>query len=420
MTEQLLQYLWHHKLIKAQNLVDTQGFAVKILNFGTWNTNAGPDFLLAKIEYQGLILVGHIEFHLRSSDYLKHQHQHNPQYDNLILHAVYEHDETIEVLAQKNIPTIALKPYIDGATLNKYQKMMTAQQGIPCEGLFDKNKIPPLFSDELLLKKLDEKATQIEHALTQTKNDYEAVLFRYLAYAFGLKINAEIFQQLAEGLDFSIINKVRQRQTQLEALFFGLCGWLEKPEDPEMGIWKREFDFLKAKYQLPERLVSPLFLRLRPPNFPTIRLSQLAHLYATHQHLFSKVIEAQNLNDLYTIFQPISASAYWDKHYTFGKTTPEEKPKKLSAAFIHLILINAVLPLRYAYFKNQKENISDDILNFYQEIPAEHNSIITYWKRLGVHFQSAKDTQAFLFLKKIFCNHKKCLTCSIGYQLLKP
>lgn len=421
MNEHLLQYLWNFKIFKRLDFKDTEGHEVEILDFGQWNKNAGPDFLYAKIRYQGLILAGHIELHLKSSDFRKHQHEGDKHYNNLILHAVYEHDENLPSLQEKNIPTLELQPYIDEFTIVKHLALQNTKPNfIPCDAIFDKTKTPLLFTEQLLLEKLEQRSNIITQDLEQLKSNYEALLFQNLAYAFGLRINADIFKQLAGLVDFSIINKVSQHREQLEALFYGLCGWLDQPSDTTTTHWKREFDFLNAKYNLPQQRLSPLFLRLRPANFPTIRLSQLAHLYHLHQNLFSKIVKAEHLSNIISLFQPVVASHYWDTHYNFGKTTAKSQPKRLTKSFIHLIIINAVLPLKYTYYKNQKESTAEDILRFYEALPPEHNSIITQWKALGVDINSAKDTQAYLFLYKQLCSAKKCLNCGIGYQLLKP
>lgn len=419
MNEKLLQYLWNFKIFKNFDFRDMEGNELEILDFGKWNFNSGPDFLYGKIKTKNLVLAGNIELHVKSSDWIFHHHSGNPDFENLILHAVFIHDVEIEELRTKNIPTLELKDYIDETLLWKYESLLKDNQFIPCESLFDPRKIPFQFCEEVLLKKLDEKSAEIEEALKINKNNYEALLFQNLAYAFGLKVNSGIFRQMAESLDFSVVNKIRQNQTQLEALFFGISGWLEKPEDEQMRIWKREFDFLKSKYKLPELRSIPKFSRLRPPNFPTIRLSQLASLYHLNQNLFSKLISAKNNNEIDAIFRNVKASEYWDNRFNFGKISPVEGEKILTEDFIDLILINAVLPLKYSYHKNYDENINDEILDFYRNLPAEKNTVIDRWKSLHVKTENALESQAMLFHHKNFCEKKNCLNCGIGFQLLK-
>ncbi len=419
MTEKLLQYLWNFKIFKNFDFKDVEGNNLEILDFGKWNFDSGPDFLFGKIKTKNLVLAGNIELHVKSSDWIFHQHSGNPEFENVVLHVVFIHDVEIEELKNKNIPTLELKNYIDENLLWKYESLLKENTFIPCEKNFDAEKIPFNFSEETLLKKLDEKSLEIEESLKINKNNYEAVLFQNLAYSFGLKVNAQIFRQLAESLDFSVINKIRQNQLQLESLFFGICDWLEKPEDEQMKIRKREFEFLKSKFQLPEIHIHPKFSKLRPPNFPTIRLSQLASLYHLNQNLFSKLISAKNTDEIYSVFENVKASEYWNNHFNFGKISPVESEKSLTKDFVQLVLINAVLPLKYTYHKNFDENINDEILDFYRNIPPEKNTIIDGWKSLKVKIENALESQSLLFHYKNYCEKKNCLNCGIGYNLLK-
>ena len=419
MNEKLLQYLWNFKIFNSFDFKDMEGNELEILDFGKWNFDSGPDFLFGKIKFKNLILAGNIELHVKSSDYIFHQHSGNPEFENLILHVVFNHDMEIEELNKKNIPTLELKNYIDQNLLWKYESLLNENQFIPCANLFEPSKIPFQFAEETLFKKLDEKSLEIEESLRINKNNYEAVLFQNLAYAFGLKVNSLIFRQIAECLDFTIVNKIRQNQTQLEALFFGICNWLENPKDEQTKIWKREFDFLKMKYQIDDLRFQPKFSKLRPPNFPTIRLSQLASLYHLNQNLFSKLIATKHIHEIYTIFSSVKASEYWNERFNFGKTSSIKGEKLLTKDFVELILINAILPLKYAYHKKFDKDAADEILEFYRKITPEKNSIITSWNQLQVKTESALQSQAFLYHHKNFCLKKDCLNCGIGFQLLK-
>lgn len=419
MNEKLLQYLWNYKIFKSFDFSDSEGNSIEIIDFGKWNFDSGPDFLMAKIKINGLVLVGNIELHVKSSDWIFHNHSGNPEFENLILHAVFQHDVEIEELKSKNIPTLELKNFLDENAIQNYQKIIDNQNFIACENVFDAKKIPFGFFEESLLKKLDEKSLEIEYSLQKFQNNYEAVFFHYLAYAFGLKVNAQIFKQVAESLDFSTVNKIRQNPTQLEALFFGLNNWLEIIEDEQMKIWKREFEFLKSKFSLPQITFHPKFSKLRPPNFPTIRLSQLAALYHKNQNLFSKMMNAKNVEEIYSVFSKVKASEYWDHHFSFGKISTVESEKYLTKDFIDLVILNAVLPFKYTYQKNHNENIGDEILSFYRNLTPEKNTIIDEWKKLKLNPENASETQALLYHFKNFCDAKNCLNCTIGLQLLK-
>jgi len=418
MTEKLLQYLWNYKVFKHFDFRDIEGHSVEIISFGKWNTNAGPDFLDAKIKTKGLVIAGNIELHLRASDWVFHNHSQDPNYNNIILHVVYQNDAEIDDLASKNVPTLELKDHIDQNILWKYEKMINGTQFIPCENIFDPNKIPLNFHESNVLKKLDEKSQELEKSLEKHKNNFEAVLFHSLAYSFGLKVNAHMFRQIAESIDFSIVNKIRQNESQLEALLFGISGWLSHPKDERTAMWKREFEFIRKKFSIPDLTLHPKFLRLRPPNFPTIRLSQLADLYYRHQNLFSKIIKADNINKLYEVFEPVKASEYWDFHFNFG-TVSTFQPKTLSRNFIELVILNTVLPLKYTYHKYHNEEIADEILELYKNISPEKNSVTSGWNNLGLKVNNALESQSLIFHHKTSCEEKNCLNCSIGFKLLK-
>lgn len=405
MKEKFLQNLWKNKAFTPINLKDTDGNPIEILDFGILNPNSGPDFHSAKIRTQNLIFFGNIEIHNKSSDWYLHQHQKQKEYESIILHIVFEHDKEIIELKERNIPTLELKNYINlESILSNYHQ----NKFILCEDIFNFKQFPSHFSKEIILQKLEEKDKEIQELLALTKNDYEAILFRKIAYTFGLKVNAECFSEIAQNIDFKIIKKVSQNHFQLESLFLGKAGLLNE-NHPESLIWKKEFEFLKTKFQLDENQFPAKFLRLMPASFPTIRLSQLAQLYYTHQNLFSKIINAKNTRELKNLFKNIKTSEYWEKHFVFGKEN-NHKIKSLSSDFVDIILINAIFPIIYSYHKNTPQ-ILDKILAFYQELKPEKNSIIKQWQHLGAEINSALDSQAFLYLYKKFCLQKKCNNC---------
>ncbi len=418
MNENLLQYLWKYKIFSKFDFKDTDGNPIEILDFGTLNTNSGPDFSLAKIKTKNIVLAGNIEIHVKSSDWYFHNHDLQKDYQSVILHVVYFNDTDVSELKEAGIPTLELKDYINEKILAKYQTLENQYQFIPCESIFDASKVPFLFSEETLLKKLDEKSIEIEHLLAQSKNNYEAVLFQKLAYSFGLKVNAEIYQNIAENIDFKIIQKISQNQFQLESFLFGKGNLLEKETETNQK-WKREFEFLKIKFKISEQTFPVKFLRLMPPSFPTIRFSQLAMLYHLQPNLFSKILKAKNIQELKSLFEKVKTSDFWENHYTFEKTSEEKIEKKLSDDFIEILLINAVLPIIYTYFKNINPEKTDQVLDFYKNLSPEKNSIISSWKKLNVKFSSALETQAFLYHHKHLCSYKNCLNCNIGLKILK-
>ncbi|WP_312075338.1 DUF2851 family protein [Chryseobacterium sp.] len=419
MTEKLLQYLWNFKIFNNLNFKDTEGNPIEILDFGRWNKDSGPDFLMAKIKIGNLIHAGNIELHIRSSDWIFHQHSLDSAFDNIILHVVFQDDAEIPGFKEKQIPTLELRHHIDENLLRKYDQLIHDNSFIACENLFEPSKIPFQFHEENILKKLYEKSVSIEEDLEKSKNNFEAILFHQIAYAFGLKVNAHIFKQIAESIDFTTFNKIRQNKTQLEALFFGISDWLENPSDKQTKIWKREFDFLQSKFNLANIKIQPKFLRLRPPNFPTLRLSQLADLYSKHQNIFSKVISAKNSEEIITLFKDITASEYWDEHFNFGKISKVKQEKILSKDFIELITLNAILPVKFTYHKYHHEEISEEMICFYQSLSPEKNTITEGWKKLKVKIENALESQSLIYHFKHFCETKNCLNCGIGFKILK-
>lgn len=400
MTEFLLQYLWNYKLFNTASFKDLDGKSIEILDFGIWNKDAGADFQMAKIRIEGIDFLGNIELHLKSSDWDLHRHSEDREYQNVILHIVFNHDKDVEFLKTRNIPTIELKNYIKREIIEKYQNIQKSDF-VPCQDLFLKRLQSAYFHKKNILAKLEEKAQEFESRLEASKNDYEAVLFHQLAYGFGLKVNSHIFRDLAESVPFSMIRKIAHYQLQMEALFYGKSGWLHQVEDSQMELWKREYEFLRQKFQLNEVVFSPKFLRLMPPSFPTIRFSQLANLYYRHQNLFSKIMGTNSYESIFQIFEGVNASEYWDTHFNFGKISSKKSPKKLTKEFINNLIINIVLPIKYAYQRQDKKLIRR-VLKIYRQIPAENNEIIRRWKIQGIEFQNALETQSCLYQYKVW------------------
>lgn len=417
MTEKLLQYLWKFKLISTQNLWDIEGNSIEILDFGTLNSDEGPDFHLAKIRINDIILVGPIEIHVKSSDWYLHHHHQQKKYENVILHVVFEHDQTIKELTEQGISTLELKNFISQDILDQYQHLQQNFQFIPCEKIINQSHISPLFSDETIIKKLDEKSLEIEDLLLKYKNDYEKILFIKVAYAFGLKVNSSVFQQIAENLDFKIILKLSNNAFQLETLLLGKADLLNI-QHPDAEVFQKEFQFLQSKFQFDKTTYPAKFLRLMPASFPSIRLSQLANLYHQQKNLFSKIIHAGNIKDITPLFENVKASEYWTTHFVFGKEV-DFNERKISKDFVEIVLLNAIFPTIYTYFKHNNSEKIEMLIEWYQSLKPEKNSIIKQWKSLGIEIKSALDSQAFLYHQKMFCQSKKCLNCSIGYKILQ-
>jgi len=422
MNEKLLQYIWNNRKFSNINFCSSNGEIIEILDFGELNNNAGPDFLFAKIKINDTILIGSIELHVKSSDWYLHRHLISDLYTNIILHVVYIDDVEIPELSKRNIPTLELKNFIDKALIDKYFNIMESNSFIPCEKILDVLKIPSGYYEKLLIEKLETKSIEYQNNLNINKNNFESLLFQQLSYSFGLKVNAEIFLQLSSSIDYKIINKIRQNSTQIEALFYGFCGLLEninENNDNEVKLWKREFDFLQSKFNLPKIRIYPKFSRLRPVNFPTIRISQLANLYSKYQNLFSILIQNKDYFQIRELLSNISASKYWENHYILGKTSKSSSKKKLSKNFIDLLFINCILPFQYFFHKQNMKTFPNFVLDQYSKLSAESNIITKVWGNMDMKFENALQTQALIYQYKNYCKIKNCLNCRMELDLLK-
>ena len=422
MQEDFLHYLWKHKKILANSLKTTKGELVSIINVGEHNHNTGPDFFNAQLKIGEQLWAGNLEIHIKSSDWYLHNHETDVNYDNVILHVVWEHDTEIFRKDNTKIPTLELKHYVPQDALNGYQKLFNNnRKWINCENDFASTPefIMTNWLERLYFERLERKANDITALLHENTNNWESVLFKMLFKNFGLKVNGDAFASIANSFDFSIIRKQQSNLLSLEALLFGQAGLLE--DDCQEAYFlelAKEYQFLKQKFTLTNTNVTPLqFFRLRPPNFPTIRMSQLANMYYLHQNLFSKIIAANTLNEFYTFFT-VETSTFWETHYTFNKASKASK-KKVTKAFVDLLLINTIIPIKFSYAKQLGKTIDEEIIRMLQQITSEKNSIVDKFNGLKKVSHSALESQALLQLKNEYCDKNKCLKCVVGNSLLK-
>ncbi len=422
MQEDFLHYIWKYKKFEVNQLKTTQGDAVLVTSVGQHNFNAGPDFFNAQLKIGEQLWAGNVEIHVKSSDWFLHNHEVDKAYDNVILHVVWEHDTDIFRRNNMPIPTLQLKDVVSNVILNNYEKLFSKSvKWINCENDFASvdDFLINNWLERLYFERLERKASEIQKLLEETKNDWEAVLFVMLTKNFGLKVNGESFFSIAKSVDFSIIRKVQSNQETLEALLFGQAGLLEQDiEDGYYLMLIKEYHFLKQKFKLENNhVISPQFFRLRPPNFPTIRFSQLASLYFNNQNLFSKIIELNDLDKFYKLFD-VTASLYWERHFLFGKTS-KISTKKLTKPFIDLLLINTIVPIKFCFAKQNGHDINNVILNIATDITSEKNSIVDAFNKLKKTSKASLHSQALIQLKTEYCNKNNCLQCAVGSQLIK-
>ncbi|RAJ06195.1 DUF2851 family protein [Arenibacter echinorum] len=423
MREDLLHFIWKYKKLQLENLKSSKHEAVQILDVGLHNLLSGPDFFNAKIQIDEQLWAGTVEMHIKSSDWYAHNHEIDPNYENVILHVVWEDDCDVFRSDNTVIPTLVLRDYISSSLLQEYQKLFYHKERsfINCENEIadTSNFVLQNWLEVLYFERLERKTDLVAQLLKASNNDWERVFFVLLSKNFGLKINGEPFFEIANRLPFPVVRKIQGNSLQMESLLYGFAGFLDDNNigDNYYDSLKKEFAFLKAKFHFLEPPhQKPEFFKLRPSNFPTIRLSQLANLYVLHQNLFSRVINAKSVEELYLVFK-VSASEYWNNHYTFGKVS-KNHIKILTRNFVDLLIVNTVLPIKLSYAKHMGRDVPDEIINIISGITSESNTVISKFKSLKLQFPSAKESQAVIQLYNEYCTKNKCLQCAVGHQLL--
>ena len=418
--EQLLHYVWKHKIFPLKELKTTSGQVLEIIDTGLANRNAGPDFFNAKIKLDGVLWVGNIEIHTHSSDWTKHGHHTDATYDNVILHVATHIDADVCRSNGESIPQLQLDcPEHVRANFNE---LIATDSYPPCYRI-----IPSLSSftvhswmSALQMERFEQKNAQLTERLRLCNNHWEDAFFMTLARNFGFGLNGDAFETWAKYIPLRAVDKHRDNLFQIEALFFGQAGILGDPDGDEHYLkLKREYEYLAHKFQLtPMDVTRWRFLRLRPNNFPHIRIAQLACLYHRAYGLLSQLMEKTTLKEIRDLLRG-GTSEYWLTHYAFGGSSPN-RPKTLSESSLDLLIINTVVTFLYAYGIHQgKEELCSRATRFLEELKPENNYIIRMWSQCGLKVSHAGDSQALIQLKKEYCDKKKCLYCRIGYEYLK-
>lgn len=418
-SERLLQFIWQFQYFNKKELETTSGDATLILHPGKFNINQGPDFIDARVKIGDTVWAGNIELHLKTSDWDKHKHSNDRNYKNVILHVVWEDDGIQKT--EKYIPVLELKGRVSKMLLLRYEKLMNTSGFIPCESLihFVRDITWKGWKDRLLAERLLRKANAVELFLQQTNYHWEETFWWLLARNFGIKINADAFEAIAKSVSVNTLAKHKNQLHQLEAILLGQAGLLNKKfkEDYPL-LLQKEYRFLKDKYALKPINLPVHFLRMRPGNFPTIRLAQLAMLITESSHLFSKIKEAGSYKEMRKWFD-VTANDYWHYHYRFDEASAFRK-KKLGDPMIDTIIINTIVPVLFTYGTYHKEQkYKDKALKWLEQTESESNSITKGFQKLGVENATAFDSQALIELKNEYCNKKRCLECSVANSLLK-
>ena len=422
MREDFLHYLWRYKRFDFLNLQTTDNQLVEIVEFGEHNQNAGPDFLNARLRIGETLWAGNVEMHLNASEWLAHKHDEDAAYDNVILHVVMDEDKIIFDRNKQRLACLVLKPYITENLLGTYQKLLHNAHWIPCQHHFFtvSDLVKSAWQSRLLVERLEEKIAVFETSFYQNKQHWEETFYQALAKNFGVKINDLPFELLAKSLPLLTLAKHKDSLFQIEALLFGQAGMLQEAfEDDYPKRLQKEYFYLQKKLQLEPISASMWkFSKLRPGNFPTIRIAQFATLVHHSVHLFSKILEAKNTKSIQDLFE-IKLSDYWNEHYVFDKTS-KKISKTLGKDTVNLLIINTIAPFLFLYGKIKNDEVyKDNAIAFLEELAPEKNTIIEGWQDLGLKPSSAAETQSLLQLKNKYCNAQKCTQCAIGIAIMK-
>lgn len=415
-SERLLQFIWQFQYFNKSELETTAGEKVEVLFAGQLNSNQGPDFTDAKIIIGNTTWAGTVELHIKTSGWNKHNHQTDKNYRNVILHVVWENDQPDNM-----IPVLELKGRVSKILLQRYEELMESNSFIPCENSISSVKeiTWKSWKDRLLVERLVRKSQTVESYLNQNNFHWEETFWWLLARNFGIKVNADAFEAMARSVSVNILAKHKSQIHQLEALLMGQSGLLEGEFENDYPIMlQKEYKFYKNKYSLKPINLPVFFLRMRPGNFPTVRLAQLAMLVHNSAHLFSKIKEASSVKDV-KAWLDVTANDYWHYHYKFDEDSPYRK-KKLGSAMIDNIIINTVCPVLFAYGNYHNENkYKDKALNWLEQTSAEKNNITKGFQLLGIENKTAFDSQSLIELKNEYCIKKRCLECGVGNAILK-
>jgi hypothetical protein len=422
MKEEVLWVLWQYLYFDTTQLLTTEGQPLYLKSNGHKHSNSGPDFTNASILLDGIQWKGDVEIHVRSSDWYKHQHHSDPAYESVILHVVYDHDRVVYRSDGTTIPTLELKSYIPELFWQQYEKLIHSNTSIACASL--SHELIPIrwqqMKDRTLIERLEQKSKQWMPEFPQHP-DWKNIAFQLLAKGFGTNLNEDVFLRVAQNVDIHLVAKLSYDSTKVEALMMGMSGWLQDKQlqDEYYLKLKKEFEYLRHTYSFHQSVNAHewKFLRTRPANFPTLRMAQLASV-VRQSNWFENIFQG-DIALLKQYLKSVVSNEYWKCHTHFGKES-HLNSLQIGKDFIELIIINSVVPfmtLQAIYYK--EDIIWDKIFKILEQLPAEKNKYTRLWTDIGIPVQNAADSQSLLQLYKQYCSEKKCLSCSIGIQLLK-
>ncbi|TRX71388.1 DUF2851 family protein [Carboxylicivirga sp. M1479] len=420
MNEDFLHFIWQYRLYTPQ-LSTTDKQSIEVIHPGTKNTDGGPDFFNAKIKIDNTLWAGNVEIHQDEKEWYAHQHHHDSTYDNVILHVIEKKGEKTVNSQNRTIPTFQMQ--VSNDLQSKYQQLYHNALWVPCANHISKvdKFILQQWIDRLLIERLEQKNELIKGLLQAHQNNWDQVLFILLSRSFGFGINGQPFEMMARQTPLTTLLKHADNLFQIEAILYGQAGFLSKSELNDEYIYslRKEYKFLKLKYGLnPIKAHLWKFLRLRPGNFPTIRLAQLAMLIHKTHGQFEPLLSIDKSMQQFESLN-IETSDYWTTHYKFGSTSKKISKKQLGKASQQRIVYNTILPYLFIYAaKHNNQEQKEKIIDYLYQQVNEKNATLNKWNELGVKSENEAQAQALLFLKKNYCDSKKCLNCQIGHKVL--
>lgn len=420
MNEALLQFIWQYSLYNPAGLQTTTGESVTVVHSGRLNRDSGPDFSESRIRIGNTLLVGNVELHLKSSDWVRHGHSSDAAYGNLVLHVVFEND--VEGVAG-NTPVLELGRHIPSHIMPAYSGLVHTAGKLPCgtQHTTVRSITKEGWLSSMLAERWEHKLKDWNVMLNNTADDWRNLLYWRLAANFGFKTNAVPFLLLAQSLPINVPTRHKDNLMQIEALLFGQAGMLDGDfMDDYPRALQNEYEYLRRKYSL-----SPIkehlwkFLRMRPANFPTLRIAQFAALIHKSLHLFSQVIETHTVKDVQPLLD-VTASEYWDTHFQFDAKPVKAAPKSLGQGSVENIIINTIAPIQFLFAaRHGTSTLQERALQLLEEVRAEKNSITDVWEANGWKPANAAQSQAMLQLYNNYCSRKRCLECSIGLNIIR-
>lgn len=423
MTEDFLHYLWHHRLFYPSGLVTVNGSEpVEVLHPGWPNHHAGPDFFNSRIRIGTTTWAGNVEIHLHSSDWFRHGHDLDSSYNNVVLHVVAHHDgEPVLDSNKREVPELVLR--FPDNILQQYDALIHHTGVVKC--LEHVGRVGRLdwqnWLDRMLCERMEQRAGHIHALLTSFNGDWDQVFFVLLARSMGFGVNGDPFEILARNLPVTVLFRHASDLLQLEALLFGQAGFLSQTsvDGSYMTLLQREYDLLRHKYGLKPMDVSMWrFLRLRPVNFPTIRLSQLAAILHRNSGNFESWVKVQNIGALLEQLD-VAASGYWKSHYMFGRPAKSAVHSHFGVKSRQLVVANAMIPFIFTMAQRRGQtDVQAQALKILSQLAVERNSVLSHWRGVGLEPENEAEAQAMIHLVQNYCIRSKCLHCRIGHMVI--